>query len=108
MEGPIMDNSYNPFLAILEKLDHIESRIASSSHIAPDATYLKIDKAAEFLSTSTAAIRMMVHKEQIPHIKKQGKLYFLHSDLVLWLEKGRIEPAEDIPGDILFTNKKRS
>lgn len=48
--------------------------------------YLKIDKAAAFLSTTPNALLVMVSKGQVPSIKKQGKLYFRRNDLVEWLE----------------------
>jgi hypothetical protein len=108
MEDSTMDNSYNPFLAILEKLNNIESKIVSTTYTTPDTTYLKIDKAADFLSTTANALRMMVHKDQIPFIKKQGKVYFLRSDLVTWLESGRNNSEEVNAEDILLGNKKRS
>ncbi|WP_231492222.1 helix-turn-helix domain-containing protein [Pedobacter sp. Leaf170] len=77
--------------------------------VSQKPTYLKADAAAEFLSTTKNALHVMVYKDQIPYIKKLGKLYFLQSDLVEWLESGRVNLNQTSPEDILISkNKKRS
>lgn len=97
----------NPFEAILEKLNNIESKILTRSDIITTVSYLKIDKAAAFLSTTPNALRVLAAKEQIPHIKKQGKLYFLYSELIEWMESGRVQPIGEVPEESLLQNKKR-
>ena len=70
--------------------------------------YLKIEKAAEFLSISSGALRVMVTRGQVPHIKRMGKLYFLQSDLIEWFEGGRVAAHSTSEENILVINKKRS
>jgi len=47
---------------------------------------MKIDDAAAFLSITPGAIRIITSRNQIPHFKKLGKLYFKQSELIRWLE----------------------
>lgn len=84
-----------------------ELRTLITKETAP--TYWRVDKAAEYLSVTEGALRVMVTRGQVPHIKRLGKLYFLQSDLVAWLEDGRVETSCTSPEDILISkNKKRS
>lgn len=79
----------NPFETLLDRLENIENFLKSNPANS-EPQYLLIDSAADFISSTPNAIRVMVSKKQIPHIKKQGKLFFLKSDLIDWLESGRI------------------
>ncbi|MDN3585603.1 helix-turn-helix domain-containing protein [Pedobacter aquatilis] len=56
-----------------------------------EESYLKIEAAAAFLSSTRGAFQIMTHRKTIPHIKKMGKLYFRKSDLVKWLEDGAVD-----------------
>ena len=83
----------NPF-------DIIEQRLRSSQHllhllhgdnlqvVKSAEVYIKINQTAEFLTATPNAFRVMVSKNQIPYIKKQGKLYFRKQYLVEWFEDG--------------------
>lgn len=104
-----MTNVLNPFDVIFEKLSSLETALlrGNITDEISKPVYLKIDKAADFLSTSENALRVMVHKNQIPHIKKHGKLFFLQSDLIDWFESGRVESVELNPEDLLISSNKK-
>ncbi|MET4083447.1 hypothetical protein ABIB40_003419 [Pedobacter sp. UYP30] len=82
----------NPFSILDSRLRAIEDLLpqihGEKLNGKASEAYLKIDKAAEFLSTTPNALRVMVCKNQVPFIKKMGKLFFRQSDLVNWLEGG--------------------
>lgn len=83
----------NPFEIIEQRLRSIEDFLqqihaASLQHIPSAEVYLKIDQAAAFLSKTPNALRVMVSKNQVPYIKKHGRLFFRQRDLVEWLEGG--------------------
>ncbi|RZJ83667.1 MAG: DNA-binding protein [Chryseobacterium sp.] len=88
----------NPFESILNKMNHIESLICHTNkdHKPSEAEYLQVDAAAKFLSISPNAVRVLVHRNAVPHIKKLGKNYFLKTDLISWLEEGRVRTEEEI------------
>lgn len=86
----------NPFEIIEQRLRRIEYFLqqihaASLQHNQTGDVYLKIDKAAAFLSKTPNALRVMVSKNQVPYIKKQGRLFFRQKDLVEWLEDDSLE-----------------
>ena len=104
-----MDNLFSIIGHRLKVIEDLLQKI-HSEELRSDAgqvTYLKVDKAAEFLSTTPNALRVMVNKNQIQYIKKQGKLFFRQSDLIEWLESGNsnenisswilIEPSTFLP-----------
>ena len=84
-----MDNPFNIIDQRLKNIENFLEQIYGGNQCSmANEVYLKIDKASDFLSTSPNALRVMVHKNQIPFIKKQGKLFFRQKDLIQWLESG--------------------
>ena len=95
----------NPFDAIWQKLITIEDFFRHMPNNADTSEYLLIDAAAVFLSSTPNALRVMASKKQIPHCKKQGKLYFKKTDLIEWFESGRVEVEQINGNDLLLINK---
>jgi hypothetical protein len=94
---------------IQRKLDCIEAMLLTnpSSSQGTIEAYLPSSKAAEFLSVTPNSLRLMVHKKQINHIKKNGKLFFRRSDLIEWFESGSVAVDQVEAESILLINKKR-
>lgn len=82
----------NPFDLLLQEIRELKSLIQDNEQkkAIQETPYLKIDAAAAFLSTTVGALRLMAHKNQLPYIKKQGKLWFRQNDLIAWLEEGSV------------------
>ncbi|WP_162143047.1 helix-turn-helix domain-containing protein [Pedobacter glucosidilyticus] len=100
----------NPFELILNKLNHLESLIGSAAtQSSTSFKYLSVVEAARFLDKTPNALRVMVCKNQIKHIKKGGKLYFLQSDIEEYMESGRVEikSKEDPIEALKVGNKKK-
>ena len=98
----------NPFVSIKQRLKNIEilfQRIYSDKLQGIDTTgnYYKINRAAEFLSSTPNSLRVMVNKNQISYIKKQGQLFFRQSDLIEWLEDEGHKRRIDYIGNMPFT-----
>jgi len=53
--------------------------------------YLSTEEASRVIKKTAGALRQIVHKGEIPSIKRGNSLLFLESDLITWLEKGRRE-----------------
>lgn len=82
-----MDNPFSILDARLRSIEELLLRVhGDETQAIKSETYLKIDGAAEFLSTTPNALRVMVSKNKIPYLKKMGKLFFRKSDLIQWLE----------------------
>jgi excisionase family DNA binding protein len=74
----------------------------------PRLKYLNTVEAAEIIKKSPGALRQIVHRGEIPSIKRGNTLLFLETDLAQWIEKGRREVVEDNPSMFLkkVINKK--
>jgi len=86
----------NPFEAISDKLEMIERYLRAQPRVEAPVEYMQVDAAASFLSISPNALRVLVHRNMVPHIKKLGKNYFLKADLISWMEEGRVSTEEEI------------
>jgi len=70
---------------------------------------MTVKEAAVFLDLAEPTIYGLVHKKQIPNIKRGGRLYFLKSDLNKWLEEARQKTASEIEEEVKqhFLNMKK-
>jgi hypothetical protein len=99
---------YNPHEELMTLMFEIKELIKNNTSVAVNKSpvYFLTAKAAEYLSISPNALRVMVSKGQIQPCKKLGKNYFLLDDLVNWIESGRNACFNEAPEDILITNRK--
>jgi predicted DNA-binding transcriptional regulator AlpA len=45
---------------------------------------------ADFLQRSESTIRLWINKKSIPYHKRNGSIFFLKSELIIWIKRGRI------------------
>ncbi|MCF2443633.1 helix-turn-helix domain-containing protein [Dyadobacter sp. CY345] len=80
----------------LDKLDSIEKMLSQFIQSKTDRngmdeeSFFTVKKTAEFLDVSEPYVYTL--KKKLPHIIRGGRLYFKKSDLVEYLEKGRVIP----------------
>ena len=56
--------------------------------------YLFPEEAADLLRTTRRALYCLVHRKQIPFIKRGRRLLFSSSDLTKWLSAKRVVPPK--------------
>ncbi len=85
----------NPFETINERLTHIEGLLTTLTETqgqaaapAPDEL-LTVQQAAEFLQLSVPTIYGMIHREEIPVMKRSKRCYFSKAELLEYLKAGR-------------------
>jgi excisionase family DNA binding protein len=54
--------------------------------------YMHVKDVSEHLGISMSTVYMYVRKNDIPHIKIGGKLYFTKNDLTTWINSNRKLP----------------
>lgn len=59
---------------------------------------LDIDEAALFTGYSVKGLYGLTSKRQIPHYKKNGKLYFKKEELVAWMTEQKILTDSEMNG----------
>ena len=86
----------NPFAEIYERLHNIEGLLlildgklenTTPPQPATGKRYLNAAEAAAFMGIKLQTLYQNI--EKVPHVKQFGKLAFLESDLVAYMEKGR-------------------
>lgn len=58
---------------------------------------MSVNDLAEMLQLSKSAIYKLTFNRVIPFYKPAGKMmYFKHSEIMAWINKGRVEPANEV------------
>ena len=76
---------------------------------APTDELLTVQDAAKFLSLSVPTIYGLIHKGELPAIKRTKRVYFSKFELMTYLKQGRKKTIKDFANDAdtyLLTNKK--
>lgn len=101
----LVNQIQNPFEAIYQEI-HRQGKIleeirgvVNSSPTNKSVSYHNVKGAADFLSKTPNAIRVMVCKNQLRASKKNGRLYFLESDLIDYLESGQRKSLKELASD---------
>ena len=97
-----MQQPENPFVTINQFLSSIDKKIdelkKNQMEINADADPSKlmtITEASKFLNLSKSAIYSKTSKRLIPCVKRGKQLYFIKSDLLDWLNKGKNDTQEN-------------
>jgi len=93
----------NPFDEIIERLARIE-RVCSvleektnqTANSPPVEEPIDIQEASAVIKKKVPTIYGHVHRCEIPHYKKSGKLYFLRSELIAWMLSGKKKTGKEI------------
>lgn len=91
----------NPFETINERLTHIEGLLttltsAQGQAAAPDPNeLLTVQQAAEFLRLSVPTIYGMIHRGELPVMKRRKRCYFSRAELLEYLKAGRKMTKEE-------------
>lgn len=96
---------------LVQKVNNIERLLLSipNNGIA-DLKPMNILEASEFLGLKVQTIYGLVSRNEIPHAKKNNRLYFAKSELQAYIESGRKKTAAEIELgaiDLSATKRKR-
>lgn len=84
-----------PMAATLEELSQKLDRIGELALINAK-TVLDLNEASLFTGFSTGHLYRLTSGRQIPHFKKNRKLYFKKSDLEAWMCDNRVQTTKEI------------
>jgi excisionase family DNA binding protein len=72
-----------------EELSVFLSNIPAAISSNPHQELLNIAGASKYLNLSPSAIYSLVHRREIPYMKRARRLYFSKEELRQWVEEGR-------------------
>ena len=80
--------------AIQSKIDYVISRLDASatpsqSQAANSEELMTLEQACQFIGKKPSTVYSMTSDRRIPFMKRGNKLYFLKSDLMEWIKRGR-------------------
>ncbi len=84
-----------------EKLNNIERLLLSQDNNQPseENRFLSIKEAAEFIGLSVPTVYGLVHRKNIPCMKRNKRLYFSKQQLISWIKEGRKMTVSEIQSD---------
>jgi excisionase family DNA binding protein len=96
MEKLHLEDLPTMMLSIKDSLNRIE-RILNERYIESKIgdEVFTVQKAAEFLSLKPSTIYSLIRKRCIPTMKRNGRSYFLKTELLEYLKKGRVKTQAD-------------
>jgi len=62
-----------------------------------------IKEAAKILNLAVSSVYTLVHKRQIPFMKRHQKLYFSRAELMDWIKEGRRKTTAEIEADAIHS-----
>ena len=74
----------------------VNEALQNASLLAPEQVFLSIHEASKLVGLTETTIYQKTSKNQIPHIKKNGKVYFEKADLVAWMQEGKVKTQAQI------------
>ncbi len=105
----------NPFTILENKIEKLEKMIQlllnqqKAAYPAPEDEIGGIELAIQITGLKKATIYSHVHKDNIPHFKRGGKLYFSKRALGNWItQNARGSPYTIIKEPVLFPRHKKS
>jgi excisionase family DNA binding protein len=95
-------NNFKPFtnenvLELRDTLKNIERLLLQKSNSTPkiEEGFLTVKETAEFLKLSVPTIYGLIHKGEIPVMKRSKRCYFSKSELIEYIKKGKKKHPED-------------
>ena len=83
LNGLSIDN----FISIFREI--VSEEIAKTPRPKPEKEFFGLEEAAIFLGLSKSTIYRLTSANEIPHIKKGGKIWFERTVLIAWLKDGK-------------------
>jgi excisionase family DNA binding protein len=84
----------NPFEIIEQRLSNIEYLLTDMKHLAgtvpnPADDIIQIDEFCKITGLTKQSAYGLVHRHEVPNIKKGKRLYFSKSEILEWIKTGR-------------------
>lgn len=82
-----------------ELADFFEQKKAIDQHCQEEDQFLTIKEAAKLLKYSVPSIYRLISKNEIPNLKRGGKILFNKKELLAWAQEGRRKTITEITED---------
>ncbi|MEI6059433.1 MAG: helix-turn-helix domain-containing protein [Bacteroidota bacterium] len=93
----VVNELQNDVTWIKRFLQQQESLVQNPS--TDDGKFLTVPEAARFLGLATQTVYGLIHRKQIPCMKRQKRVYFSKQELIKWIESGRMKTRDEIAAE---------
>ena len=95
---------------LFTKVESIEQFIIEQANREPEQKdeLLTVKKTAEFLNLAVPTIYGLIHRKELPNMKRGKKVYFSKEDLINYLKEGKRMSRSELKAErdnFSFTNK---
>jgi len=71
----------------------------STQKVEDENDLMTIEELAEYINMAVTSIYGLIHRRQLPHIKRGKRLIFEKSKITEWLQSGRQKTVSDVKAD---------
>jgi len=68
---------------------------------------LSIDEVADLIGKSKPTIYGYVSRNEIPHSKSGGRLYFFKSEIIEWIKQSRVKTIQELENEVVLPNRRK-
>src|SRR5690554_6891982 len=66
-----------------------------------------IDELVDVIDKSKPTIYGYVSRNEIPHSKSGGRLYFFKSEIIEWIKQSRVKTIQELENEVVLPNRKK-
>lgn len=68
---------------------------------------LSIDEVCSLIRKSKPTIYGYVSRNEIPHSKSGGRLYFFKSEIIDWIKQSKVKTIQELESEVVLPNRKK-
>ena len=108
METLSFENLPQQVAFLRKEFKELKQLILQGSHSQTEADNpLSIDEVSEFIGKSKPTIYSYVSRNEIPHSKSGGRLYFFKSEIIEWIKQSKVKTIQELEAEVVLPNRKK-
>ena len=102
-----LENLPSEFAQFREEFRQFKAFLQGSNSQPEADNPLSIDEVSEFIGKSKPTIYGYVSRNEIPHSKSGGRLYFFKSEIIEWIKQSRVKTIQELEAEVVLPNRRK-
>jgi|SRR5690554_2341355 len=108
MEALSFENLPQQVAFLRKEFKELKQLILQGNNSQPKADEpLSIDEVTDLIGKSKPTIYGYVSRNEIPHSKSGGRLYFFKSEIIEWIKQSRVKTIQELENEVVLPNRKK-
>ena len=108
METLSFENLPQQVAFLRKEFKELKQLILQGNNSQPKADEpLSIDEVTDLIGKSKPTIYGYVSRNEIPHSKSGGRLYFFKSEIIEWIKQSRVKTIQELENEVVLPNRKK-